>query len=497
MSNNTRVRFAPSPTGYLHIGGARTALFNWLFARKTGGTFILRIEDTDQDRSRDDLVQPLLDSMRWLGLNWDEGPEVGGEYGPYFQSQRRSLHVEAAQRLVDEGKAYRCYCTQEELAQMRQEARERGQVFRYTGRCRHLTPEEIAQREEQGLPYVIRVVGPSPDGEITVNDLIHGPVTFANTELDDFIIMKSDGSPTYNFACVVDDYSMAISHVLRAEEHLSNTPRQLYLYELLGYQPPAFGHVPMVLAPDRAKLSKRHGAVAVEEFRQAGYLPEAILNYIALLGWSPGDDREIMSISEMIDAFSLERISRTPAIYDVEKMTWMNGQHLRAADLDRIFAMALPKFQEASYVAAEPTPEELDYARAVVDSVRSRVRTVDEIVDAATYFFKDVDEYDPAGVKKRFAKPGVAGLLRKAAQVLAEVEPFDEQTTEAAYRQLCEELGIGTGALFHPTRLALSGRTMGPSLFEIIALLGRDRCVERLNRAADYIEAEVEPAATD
>lgn len=487
VSENVRVRFAPSPTGYLHIGGARTALFNWLFARKTGGTFILRIEDTDQDRSRDELVKPLLDSMRWLGLNWDEGPEVGGPYGPYFQSERQHLHVEAAERLLAEGKAYRCFCSAEQLAAMRQQARRDGRIFRYPGTCKNLDHAEVSRRIEQGMPYVIRIKGPDPSGETVVNDLIHGPVTFANTEFDDFIIMKSDGTPTYNFACVLDDHAMKISHVLRAEEHLSNTPRQLILYQALGYTPPLFGHVPMVLAPDRAKLSKRHGAVAVEEFKAAGFLPEAILNYIALLGWSPGDDREIMTVDEMIEAFSVERISKTPAIYDVEKMTWVNGQHLRNADLDRVFDIALPALQAASYLPADPGPGELDYARAVVDTVRTRVRTVSEVIDAADYFFRDDFEYDPAGVKKRFDKPGVADLLERAAAVLQRVEPFDAEHTEVAYRQLCDELGIGTGALFHPTRLALTGRTMGPSLFDIIALLGRERCVTRLRRAAEFI----------
>ena len=487
MAAQVRVRFAPSPTGYLHIGGARTALFNWLFARKHGGTFILRFEDTDLDRTRDELVGPMLDSLRWLGLEWDEGPEVGGPVGPYFQSQRLEHYRTAAQRLIDAGKAYRCFCTIEELARLRDEARRAGRLFRYPGTCRHLSEREAAERAAAGEPYVVRLIGPQ-GGETIVADLIHGEVRFDNREFDDFILMKSDGTPTYNFACVIDDAAMAISHVIRAEEHLSNTPRQLLIAQALGVEPPVYAHVPMVLAPDRSKLSKRHGAVAVEEFRSAGYLPEAIINYIALLGWSPGDDRELLSRDEMIEAFSLERVSRTPAIYDVDKLTWMNGQYLRQTDLERIFRLTLPRLVKAGFVAPDADEAELARARAIVAAVRERVRTLDEIVDAAAYFFTDVTEYDAKGVAKRFRKPGTAALLERARAVLAQVEPFDAEHTEQAFRELCQELGISGGDLFHPVRLALTGRTMGPGLFDIIALLGRERCLDRLERAVRFVK---------
>lgn len=487
MADKIRVRFAPSPTGSLHIGSARTALFNWLFARKHGGVFILRIEDTDADRARDETVGPILETMRWLGLDWDEGPDVGGPHGPYVQSQRLDLYRREAERLIAEDKAYPCYCSVEELAAQREQARRQGHIYRYPGTCRHLSPAERRRLEAEGRPHAIRLVGPD-GGETVVRDLVHGEVRFANDEFDDFVIMKSDGTPVYNFAAAVDDHHMGVTHVLRAEEHLSNTPRQLLVYRALGYQPPAFGHLPMVLAPDRSKLSKRHGAVAVEEFREKGFLPEGILNYTALLGWSPGDDREVLSVDEMIEAFSIERISKTPAIYDVEKMTWMNGQHLRRADLGRVFELVWPRLVARGFVAENADEVARRHAREVVAAVRDRVRTLDEIVDAAAYFFIDVTEYDPEGVRKRFDKPGVAALLRRARDVLAGVEPFTAEATEAAFRALCDELGISGGALFHPVRLALTGRTMGPGLFDIIALLGRERCLQRLERAAAFVE---------
>lgn len=477
-----RVRFAPSPTGYLHVGGARTALFNWLFARRHGGAFILRFEDTDVERSREELVAPMLETLRWLGLEWDEGPEVGGPVGPYFQSQRLDLYREAAARLEEAGRAYRCYCTPEELAAKREEAQRQGRSFRYPGTCRNLTPEERTAKEGEGLPYALRLVTPD-SGEVVVKDLIHGDVTFPQDSFDDFIIMRRDGIPTYNFAVVVDDHLMGITHVIRADEHLSNTPRQILAYEALGHEPPAFAHVPMVLAPDRSKLSKRHGAVAVEEFRQAGYRPEAIINYLALLGWSPGDDREIMPVDEMVSLFSLERVSRTAAVYDVAKLAWMNGQYLRLLPLEEIVAAALPWFKEKG-LDVEEDPR----LPRIVDAVRQRVRTLAELADNSVYFFRDVEEYDPEGVRKRFDPPGTDELLLLAAEKLRDLTPFNEETIEKVYRDLCQEQGIGTGRLFHPTRLALTGRTVGPSLFEIMALLGREACVDRLERAAAFIK---------
>lgn len=483
-----RVRFAPSPTGNLHIGGARTALFNWLFARHYGGRFVLRLEDTDTERFIAQAAEGILTTLRWLGLDWDEGPDLGGPYGPYRQSERLELYRQDAQRLVDQGLAYPCYCTPEELAAMREEARKAGRAPRYSGRCRHLTQEQRRAFEAEGRRPVLRIR--VPEGTTVVRDLIRGEVSFDNhAVMDDFIIMKSNGVATYNFACVVDDASMHISHVIRAEEHLSNTPKQMAVFAALGYQLPQYVHVPMILAPDRSKLSKRHGATAVEEFRDQGYFAEAIINYLALLGWSPGDEREMMDRSEVVRDFGLDAVSKHAAIYDVKKLTWLNAQYLNALPLDEVVAQARPFFQARGLIKDNPSPEESSYVRQVVDAVRSRVHTLAELAEASVYFFTDEFDYEEKGVRKHFMKPGRADVLARGRRVLESVEPFDLPTVEAAYRGAIDEMGVSGGTLIHPTRLALSGRTVGPGLFDIIVVLGRDRCLARMDRAIRYIEA--------
>lgn len=472
-----RVRFAPSPTGELHIGGARTALFNYLVARANKGTFILRIDDTDLERSRPEYTEGLINSMRWLGLDWDEGP--------YFQSQRLEEYNRAAARLLEEDKAYHCYCTPEELTAGREAARKAGKPYLYPGTCRDLPQEEARAYLAAGRSAVVRLRVPDR-GETVVRDLIRGEVRFDNSTLDDFIIIKSNGLPTYNFASVVDDALMQITDVIRGEEHLSNTPRQQLCIDALGYEVPRYAHVPMILAPDRSKLSKRHGATSVEEFRDRGYLPQALLNYIALLGWSPGEE-EIVSLSEMVLLFSLERVNKTAAIYDTTKLTWMNGNYLREAPLDRLAENALPFFEAEGLLKAPVAGEELNYFKKVVDTVRDRVKTLSELAEASTYFYRDEFSYDPKGVEKHFRKEGSADLLRRAADLLRNFEPFNLESIETAYRSLSEELGISTGRLIHPTRLAISGRTMGPGLFDIIVLLGREKTVSRLEKAARWI----------
>lgn len=486
MDKAVRVRFAPSPTGSLHIGGARTALFNWLFARHHGGAFVLRIEDTDRERSTEESARSILEILPWLGLDWDEGPDKGGPYGPYRQSERLPLYHAAAERLIAAGLAYPCYCTQEELAQRREEALSKGLPPRYDGRCRGLSPEERSALETEGRKPALRVKGPQP-GETAVDDLIRGTVTFDNEKMmDDFVIMKSDGWPTYNFACTIDDAGMAISHVIRAEEHLSNTPRQIYLCSLLGYPLPQFAHAPMILAPDRSKLSKRHGAVAVEEFRAAGYLPEAIVNYLSLLGWSPGDEQEILPLDEVVRRFTLDRVNKTAAIYDVEKLTWLNGHYIRSADLDRLADLLVPRLQEAGLLDAPPGGATREWIKGLLAAGRDRVRTLGEMPDLFHYFFTELTSYDEKGLRKHFT-PESADRLARARDTLAAVHPFTAEETEKAYRALAEELGVSAGHLIHPTRLALTGRTVGPSLFDVIALLGRDRCLARLDRAVEFI----------
>lgn len=482
-----RVRFAPSPTGYLHIGGARTALFNWLFARKMGGKLILRIEDTDTERLKEDSVSQILTSLKWLGLNWDEGPEAGGECGPYYQSERRELYSKYAQQLLDEGKAYYCFCTPADLEAEREKQRAAKQPFRYARTCRELDPEVAKARAAAGEPYSVRIKIPT-EGSITVHDLIHGDVTFNMDQFDDFVIVKSNGMPTYNFAVVVDDHLMGMTHVLRAEEHLSNTPKQLLIYEALGFEPPKFGHMPMILAPDRSKLSKRHGATSVEEFRAQGYLPEAIINYLTLLGWGPGDEREIFTLEETVKLFELEQMSKKAAVYDTKKLTWMNGQYLSELPLEKILSEAETFFIKDGLVTKEWLAENKEYFAKLVDTVRVRVKTLQEVADASAYFFKDVEAYDEKGVAKHF-KPEAAELLEKCIAALEADEVFDLTSTEAIYNKIAADNGLALGKVIHPTRLALTGRTVSPGMFDVMVLLGKEKTLARMRKAVEYIKS--------
>lgn len=485
--SEVRVRFAPSPTGYLHIGGARTALFNWLFARKMGGKLILRIEDTDTERLKEDSVSQILTSLKWLGLNWDEGPEAGGECGPYYQSERRELYSKYAQQLLDEGKAYYCFCTPADLEAEREKQRAAKQPFRYARTCRDLDPEVAKARAAAGEPYSVRIKI-STEGSITVHDLIHGDVTFNMDQFDDFVIVKSNGMPTYNFAVVVDDHLMGMTHVLRAEEHLSNTPKQLLIYEALGFEPPKFGHMPMILAPDRSKLSKRHGATSVEEFRAQGYLPEAIINYLTLLGWGPGDEREIFTLEETVKLFELEQMSKKAAVYDTKKLTWMNGQYLSELPLEKILPEAETFFIKDGLVTKEWLAENKEYFAKLVDTVRVRVKTLQEVADASAYFFKDVEAYDEKGVAKHF-KPEAAELLEKCIAALEADEVFDLTSTEAIYNKIAADNGLALGKVIHPTRLALTGRTVSPGMFDVMVLLGKEKTLARMRKAVEYIKS--------
>ena len=487
--SEVRVRFAPSPTGYLHIGGARTALFNWLFARKMGGKLILRIEDTDIERLKEDSVSQILTSLKWLGINWDEGPEAGGEYGPYYQSERFDIYKKYAQQLLDEGKAYYCFCTTEDLAAQREKQRAAKQPFRYARTCRDIPAEEAKARIAAGEPYSIRIKIPA-EGSITVHDLIHGEVTFNMDQFDDFVIVKSNGIPTYNFAVCVDDHLMGMTHVLRAEEHLSNTPKQLLVYEALGWEPPKFGHMPMILAMDRSKLSKRHGATSVEEFRSQGYLPEAIINYLTLLGWGPGDEREIFTLEETVKLFELEQMSKKAAIYDTKKLTWMNGQYLSELPLEKILPDAKPFFVKDGLVTEEWFNDAANeaYFEKLVDVVRVRVKTLQEVADASTYFFKDVEEYDEKGVAKHFKAENIPVLEQCIAAIKAD-DVYDLASTEAAYNKIAADNGLALGKVIHPTRLALTGRTVSPGMFDVMVLLGKERTLARLEKAVEFIKS--------
>lgn len=483
-----RVRFAPSPTGYLHIGGARTALFNWLFAKSHQGKLVLRIEDTDQERLKEDSVSQILTSLKWLGLNWDEGPEVGGEKGPYYQSERFDLYKKYCQQLLDEGKAYYCFCTSEDLEAQREKQRELKQPFRYARTCRDIPVEEAKKRVASGEKYSVRIKIPL-EGSITVHDLIHGDVEFNMNQFDDFVIMKSNGIPTYNFAVVIDDHFMDITHVLRAEEHLSNTPKQILVYEALGYKAPQFGHMPMILAPDRSKLSKRHGATSVEEFRDQGYLPEAIINYLTLLGWAPGSNDEMFSLDDTVKVFDFSKMSKKAAIYDTKKLTWLNGQYLSSLPLDNIVEAATPFFVKAGLVDEEFIKSRGEYFAHLIDVVRVRVKTLVELVDASTYFFRDFSDYDEKGVAKHF-KPETVALLEICSAKLAALPDFNLTTTEQAYNDIAAEQGLSLGKVIHPTRLALTGRTFSPGMFDVMVLLGREKTLARLQKAIEFIKTK-------
>ncbi|MBS3943464.1 MAG: glutamate--tRNA ligase [Dethiobacter sp.] len=473
-----RVRFAPSPTGELHIGGARTALFNYLYARANGGTFLLRIDDTDQERSRPEFTDALISVLKWLGLDWDEGP--------YFQSRRLTEYNLEAARLLEEKKAYHCFCAPELLQAGREAARKEGKLYRYPGSCRDLPPEEMRTYLAQGISPVIRLRLPD-SGDTVVDDIIRGQVTFANDTLDDFIIVKSNGLPTYNFASVVDDYQLGITHVIRAEEHLSNTPRQLQCVQNLGYTPPCYAHVPMILAPDRSKLSKRHGATSVEEFRSQGYLPSALINYIALLGWSPGEE-EVKPLAELIKTFSLDRVSKNAAIYDVVKLTWMNGQYLKEEKLDLLAEMAVPFLEAEGLLKAPLDSSGTEYLRLVIATLRERIKTLAELAKAAGFFYRNNFNYDEQGAEKYFRKEGSATLLRLAAEKIGSLGNFDALQAEQAYRDLCDGLNLSLSRLINPTRLALTGMTSGPGIFDLMAALGKEKTLSRLDRAAKYIE---------
>lgn len=477
-----RVRFAPSPTGYLHVGGARTALFNWLFARHHGGVFVLRIEDTDTERSTKESMECILESMRWLGLDWDEGPEVGGDYGPYLQSERGEYYQEAVEKLLRMGRAYKCYCTPEELDEMREKALAEGRAPKYDGRCRDLTPEECAKLEAMGRKPVIRFKT-NMDGETVINDLIRGPVTFANEVLDDFVLVKSDGGPTYNFAVVVDDVAMGITHVIRGEDHLSNTPRQIQLYEALGYALPQFAHIPMILGPDRKRLSKRHGATSVMEYEGAGYLPEAFVNYLALLGWAYDDHTELFTREELIAKFTLDKVSKNPAVFDNKKLLWMNGVYLRDLPLEDLVKRGVPWMQRSGYLPEELDDKLRDKVSKVFAAVQTRVRTLEELVNASYYFFTDAPQYDQSMVQKFLVKEYVPDMLKQLLERLLPLEPFTEETIEKVFASLQQELDIGLGKLIQPVRVAVTGTNVSPGMYEVLALLGKAKTCERIRHA--------------
>ncbi len=459
-----RTRFAPSPTGYLHIGGARTALFNWLLARNLGGRFILRIEDTDAQRSTDESTRAILESMEWLGLDWDEGP--------FFQSRRNDLYLEYIHKMVDSGRAYWCHCTPEELTAQREKALKEGGKPKYDGRCR-----------EKGLGpapgAVIRFKGPET-GTTHWDDLIKGPVAFDNGELDDLVILKSDGQPTYNMAVVVDDVTMGMTHVIRGDDHVNNTPRQILLYEALGAPVPKFGHVPMILGGDKKRLSKRHGAMSVMAYHEMGFLPEALVNYLVRLGWSCGD-QEIFTREELVEKFSLDNVGRSAGVFDQEKLLWLNAHYIKESSPERIAALAAPLLRAKGLEDDDPA-----YLTKAVETLQPRAKTIVELAEQAEFFLTPEIEYDPKAAQK-FLTPDMAPVITDLADMLKQLEAFSHETLEKVFVDLMEKHELKLGKIAQPVRVALTGRTASPGLFEIMEILGRGRVLSRLDKALVFM----------
>jgi len=465
---NIRVRFAPSPTGYLHIGGARTALFNYLFAKNRKGSFLLRIEDTDTARSSREMTQQILRSLEWLGIAWDEDPVM--------QSANTDRHKQVCGGLYEKGCCYPCFCTKEELEQRRKESGS----YRYDGTCRDLTAREQKQRMESGQPYILRFkVEP---GETVFDDMVRGTVRVDNSEIDDFVILRSDSTPVYQIAVVVDDHDMGITHVVRGDDHISNTPKQILLYRAMGWDVPVFAHIPMILGPDKKRLSKRHGAASVEEYKDMGIMPEALVNYLALLGWSAGDDRELFSMEELARVFSIERIVKNPAVFDETRLMWFNGNYMRETPDEAL----LPLVRET---LTGPQDVSDKYMLGVIALMKPRAATYKDIAVSGACFFKDPESYEEKAVKKHWKKEGVSGRLEAIVSEAQNTDVWDEASIESMIRGLAEKEGVGAGKYIHPVRLALAGCGQSPGLFEMMELLGKETVLRRISRAQEYVDS--------
>jgi glutamyl-tRNA synthetase len=501
--SDIRVRFAPSPTGYLHVGGARTALYNWLFARHHGGVFILRIEDTDVDRSKPELETAILEGMEWLGLTWDEGPRVGGAYGPYRQSERQGRYREVATQLAQCGAAYPCFCTAEELQARRARAEAEHRAWKYDGACRELSAEEIARRRAAHQPFALRYRVP-PSGATSFDDQVFGHIEVSNCDIEDFVLARSDGNPTYHLGVVADDLDMRVTHVIRGADHLSNTPKQILTYRALDAPVPIFAHLPLILGPDKQRLSKRHGATAVGAYRDEGTLPEALLNFLALLGWTPPGGKEIVTLDEMVRAFELGSVSKSNAVFDLEKLAWMNTEYLRHLPPERLLPLVEKELgaivvSAAKLEAAGQKPPSADQevqassseARARFERsvllLQARARTIEDFARSGRAFFSDEFEYEPEARKKFWKDAALADYLDALAARLEAVEPFDLNATEKSLRSLAEEKDLKAGLLINASRVALTGQAVAPGLFEVMVTLGRARVVARLRRAAEFL----------
>ncbi|MBP2655069.1 MAG: gltX [Firmicutes bacterium] len=474
-----RLRFAPSPTGPFHIGGARSALFNWLLARKYGGKLVLRIEDTDLERSSRESEENIKEALKWLGIDWDEGIDVGGDYGPYRQTERLPLYADYTTRLLETGQAYYCYCSEDELEAERQELMAKGEMPRYLGRCRSLSDADRVKYEAEGRKPVVRFRVPE-NKEIIINDLVRGTVSFDSAGIGDFVIVKSDGIPVYNYAVVLDDALMSITHVIRAEEHLSNTPRQILIYEALGLSTPKFGHISLILGADRSKMSKRHGATAVEQYRSLGYLPEAVVNFLALLGWSPSGEQEIFSAAELIAEFSVERLAKNPAVFDIDKLNWINAHYIRKASPETVLELALPHLEAAGFVQTPLAPEKRTWLTEVVATVQEYISYAAQVVDHSAIFFADKVELENEAAKEVLLDPDLSKVMAVFCAKLMALETLDEAGVQAILKSITKELKLGGKKVYMPIRVALTGQVHGPDLQRIIVLLGKERVIDRL-----------------
>ena len=483
MSATTpRLRFAPSPTGYLHVGGARTALINWLYARKFGGQFLLRIEDTDQARSTEESTRAIFEGLEWLGLEWDEDV--------VYQGANLERHRADALRLLENGSAYRCFCTQAELAERRAEAEARNDSFKYDRRCDRLTAEEVARRVADGMPFTVRFR--VPDGTTSWTDLVHDEIAFPNKDIEDFIILRTDGTSIYNMAVVSDDIAMGITVVMRGDDHISNTPKQIMLYRALGAELPTFAHLPMIHGLDGKKLSKRHGATAVADYQHLGILPEAMVNFLALLGWSPGNDIEVMTRARMIELFDTAGLQKKAAIFDPKKLEWMNGQHLSLMPSEELAARVVPAMEAAGLATGAELDARRDWFLGLLELLKVRARTIDDIVRQSTPYFKGKIAYDSDAEAKQWKdRAGTADLLAQAREALAGVDQWEPAALEEALRVLAERLGHGekAGRVFQPLRVALTGLAASPGIFDVLVVLGRDRSLSRIDDAVVYLRA--------
>ncbi|HYX48551.1 MAG TPA: glutamate--tRNA ligase [Ktedonobacteraceae bacterium] len=482
-----RLRFAPSPTGLMHIGGYRTALFSWLYARHTGGSFILRIEDTDVARTVEGAVDYLIDGLHWLGMDFDEGPIVGGQFGPYYQTQRKALYQQYAHQLIASGHAYRCYCTPARLEQMRKEQMAQKLPPRYDRRCRYLSGEERAANDAAGITWVVRFAMPL-DGETVVHDELHGDITFKNSDIDDTVILKTDGLPTYHLAHIVDDHLMGITHLLRAEEWISSAPRHIQIWNALGWQHPLLFHVPDVLGKDKKKLSKRHGAPSWKELEQRGFLPEAVFNFLALLGWSYDDKTEFFTQEALIQAFSLDRIGVSGGILDMEKLEWMNGVYIRNLSLEEFTQRCMPYMERPEADGGLPDsisrPIPSDYTSRVLSLEQERLKTLGEAAHAVSFFYSDKLTYETSLlIQKAMDAERTKAALESTEKLLGGIGEWEHSAIETPMRELAVELGLKTGQLFGSIRVAISGRTATPPLFRMMEVLGRERTLLRIREA--------------